>query len=485
MTVSKRLYPEFPILMVDDELPWLRSMTMSMKSVAGINNIRQCHDSREVRQLLADNIFSLVLLDLTMPHLGGEELLALINEQYPQLPAIIISGLNQVETAMRCVRAGAEDFYVKTDERERIINGILKVLDRQRLQREIQQLSATLLDQNQQDHPAFAEIVTRNVKMHRIFNYLRAVSGSSEPILISGESGTGKELIARAIHRLSNPDKPLISVNVAGLDDMMFSDALFGHVKGAFTGADKVRQGMIEKAADGILFLDEIGDLSMPSQVKLLRLLQEGEYYPLGSDQPRLSKARIIVATNQQLAEKEAAGSFRRDLLYRLYAHRVELPPLRERKEDIQPLLERFLAEAATTLHKTVPSYPHELVSLLSTYNFPGNIRELRAIVHDAVSIHDKGLLSMSRFQEAIGLTPSSKEKTRGVPAVRHNNAKVSFGETLPSIKEATQLLVEEALERAGGNQSLAAKLLGISHQALNQRLKKQEQESKNHGGAA
>ncbi len=474
MPQTHRIYPEHPVLMVDDELPWLRSMAMSMKSVAGITNVTLCNDSREVEGLLERSVYSLVILDLTMPHLSGEELLRLLSERHPELPVIIISGMNQVETAIRCVRAGAEDFYVKTDERERIITGIQKVLKQVRLEQEIRQLSATILDGDPSAHPAFSGIISRNVKMHSIFNYLKAVASSMEPILITGESGTGKELIARAVHQLSAPDKPLVAVNVAGLDDMMFSDSLFGHVKGAFTGADKIRQGMIEKAGDGVLFLDEIGDLSMASQVKLLRLLQEGEYYPLGSDQPRKSKARILVATNHKLAEKEAEGSFRRDLLYRLHSHRVELPPLRERKEDLPPLLDYFIKEAATSLGKPVPSYPPELVTLLSTYHFPGNIRELRAMVHDAVSVHGKGVLSMARFKEALG-SPDNLPQESASSAAAGSDAKVIFTETLPTIKELTQLLVDEAMHRAQGNQSIAARMLGISHQALNQRLKKQD----------
>ena len=473
MPQTKHLYPENPVLMVDDELPWLRSMGMSLKSVGGITNVKLCNDSREVAKLLQEQTYSLAILDLTMPHLGGEALLEHIRENYPELPVIIISGMNQIETAIRCVRAGAEDFYVKTDERERIITGIQKVLKQVRLQQEIRQLSATILDSDPATDPAFSGIVSKNIKMNSIFNYLKAVAGSMEPILITGESGTGKELIAKAVHQLSAPDKPLVAVNAAGLDDMMFSDSLFGHVKGAFTGADKVRMGMIEKAADGVLFLDEIGDLSMPSQVKLLRLLQEGEYYPLGSDQPRLSKARIIVATNHKLAEKEADGSFRRDLLYRLYSHRVQLPPLRERKEDIQPLLDHFLLEAATSLGKPAPSYPPELITLLSTYHYPGNIRELRAMVHDAVSVHSKGVLSMTRFKDAIGSTDILQVEPLSPQGV--SNSKVTFNDTLPTIKELTEILVDEAMLRADNNQSIAARMLGISHQALNQRLKKRD----------
>ena len=273
------------------------------------------------------------------------------------------------------------------------------------------------------------------------------------------------------MHRYAYADKPLIAVNVAGLDDMVFSDTLFGHVKGAYTGAEGVRKGMVEEAADGVLFLDEIGDLSAASQVKLLRLLQEGEYYPLGSDTPKKCVARIVVATNHDLQRMEAQGVFRRDLLFRLSTHRIALPPLRERKEDLPALLDHFLEEAASAFGKKLPTLPPELLTLLHAYHFPGNIRELRAMVQDAVSVHVKGVLSMERFREAMKISGSS------VPAVAENFPEsqfdIRFPERLPTIKEMTRLLIAEALERAQGNQSQAAQLLGITHQALNQRLKK------------
>jgi DNA-binding NtrC family response regulator len=285
--------------------------------------------------------------------------------------------------------------------------------------------------------------------MRGIFSYLCAIVRSYEPILIIGESGTGKELVARALHQLRSPDQPWVAVNVAGLDDVVFSDTLFGHVKGAYTGADQNRNGMIEEAADGILFLDEIGDLSMTSQVKLLRLLQEGEYYPLGSDQPRKSKAHIVTATNQNLADKESAGTFRRDLHFRLCSHRVELPPLRERKEDLEPLLDYFLVEAAESMEKKKPTVPPELLTLLSTYSFPGNVRELRSMVYDAVSIHVGGVLPMARFKAAID---GNDHQTKNIDeADGLSSAKIIFTDNLPTLKEVSQILISEAMQRSQG----------------------------------
>jgi transcriptional regulator with PAS, ATPase and Fis domain len=226
---------------------------------------------------------------------------------------------------------------------------------------------------------------------------------------------------------------------------------------------------MIEQAAGGTLFLDEIGDLSQASQVKLLRLLQEGEYYPLGSDQPKQMSARVVVATHCNLEEKLAAGEFRRDLYYRLLAHQVLIPPLRERSEDIPLLLTHFLAKAAQQLGKKLPTPPKELAILLSTYSFPGNIRELEAMVFDAVSQHSSHTLSMKTFLERIG--HSAQEIPAELPLTGELFAALP---ELPSLQQAGQLLVEEALRRSEGNQSIAARLLGISQPALSKRLKRQ-----------
>jgi DNA-binding NtrC family response regulator len=285
-------------------------------------------------------------------------------------------------------------------------------------------------------------------------------------VLITGESGTGKELIAQALHALSRAGQSLVAVNVAGLDDSVFADTLFGHARGAFTGADAPRRGMVEAAGAGTLFLDEIGDLSLASQVKLLRLLQEGEYFPLGADQPRQSRARIVVATHQDLAGRQAAGSFRKDLFFRLRTHHLHIPPLRARKDDIPLLLDHFLEEAAGELGKKKPTPPRELPVLLAAYSFPGNVRELRAMVYDAVSAHQGGVLSMESFRRFIGAPPSAA----GDPA--EGTSPFAAVAELPTLSGAVDLLVEEALRRAQGNQTIAARLLGISQPALSKRLK-------------
>jgi DNA-binding NtrC family response regulator len=461
-------YPSFEVLLVDDEPAWLRSLSMTLEGPGGISNLQLCRDSREVLDILASRNVGLVLLDLTMPHLTGEELLPKILEKHPEVAVIIVSGLNQVDTAVRCIRLGAFDYFVKTAEEDRIIDGVRRAIRLQELERENRRLRRRVLSDALEHPEAFAEILTADRGMQSIFKYIESVAGSSQPILITGESGTGKELIARAAHTLSGRSGPLVAMNAAGLDDSVFADTLFGHSRGAFTGAEAARGGMVERAAGGTLFLDEIADLSPSSQVKLLRLLQEGEYYPLGSDIPKTSRARIVVATHQDLAGREAAGHFRRDLYYRLRGHHVHLPPLRRRKEDIPLLLDHFLEDAATSLGKKKPTPPRQLPVLLATYDFPGNIRELRAMVYDAVSTHAGRILSMQSFLNAMGRTEETDE---GAAMEEMGNPFADLAR-LPNMTEALDLLIAEAMRRADGNQTLASRLLGISQPALSKRLK-------------
>jgi len=471
--MKEALYPAFGVLLVDDELPWLRSLGMTLDGPGAISNITQLSDSRQVMDLIARKDVGLILLDLTMPHLSGEELLSAISEEHPEISVIVLSGLNQIETAVRCMRLGAFDYLVKTDEEDRILDSVRRAIRMQELQRENKEMRRRFLNDRLECPKAFSEIVTNNKAMRSIFQYIEAVAKSTQPILITGESGVGKELVARAVHALSRGEGPLISVNVAGLDDSVFTDTLFGHRKGAFTGADETRSGMVEQAAEGTLFLDEIGDLSLSCQVKLLRLLQEGEYYPLGSDQPKQLRARIVVATHHDLSAKRNAGGFRKDLFYRLRAHHVHIPPLRERKDDIALLLDHFLEETALSFGKKVPTYPKELITLLATYSFPGNLRELRSMVYDAMSVHSSHMLSMNTFLLAMEV---QGEGPAPVNCGGEQNVFLTWAE-IPTLGSAVEQLVAEAMRRSDNNQTIASRLLGISQPALSKRLKLQRRD--------
>jgi DNA-binding NtrC family response regulator len=354
--MTNRSYPDFKVLLVDDEESFLRSLTIALERSARISNIlREC-DSRKVLKTMATADVGLVLLDLTMPHLSGERLLPMILEEHPDTAVIVVTGINQLETAVACMRLGAYDYCVKTDALSRIVSGVRRAIETVELRRVNSDLQKRFLARGPSDLASFSAIITRDKTMLSILSYLEAVAKSRQPILVTGESGTGKELVAKTAHTLSKADGEMISFNVAGLDDAMFSDTLFGHVKGAFTGALDKRPGLIEQAAGGTLFLDEAGDMSPASQIKLLRVLQDKEYYPLGSDRPKQPRARIVAATNRDLEAMRAEGTFRKDLFYRLSTHHVHLPPLRTRGDDIALLVNHFIGLVARELGKKIPT---------------------------------------------------------------------------------------------------------------------------------
>jgi len=435
----------------------------------------------------------LVLLDIMMPEMDGYEVCRQLkeDEQTRDVPVIFISALEETVDRVQAFNVGGVDFITKPFQAEEVLARVRTHLSLRRVQTRLEQQKkqleqeiaerkktedelsryqdslAGILEKKLRHPEVFKGIVSQSEKMRSVFQYIEALVCSSEPVLVTGESGVGKELIARAIHDISQPQGPWVPVNVAGLDDNVFSDTLFGHVKGAFTGADRARPGMIEKAAGGTLFLDEIGDLSPASQIKLLRLLQEKEFIPLGSDTVQALNARIVVATNVKL--KKAEG-FRKDLYFRLCTHHIEVPPLRERPEDIALLLNCFLEEAGREMNKNKPTPPPELSLLLSNYPFPGNVRELRAMVFNAVSVHKGRMLSMDLFQKAMGLPRMEPNLNEDL---FEEGPLLTFHESLPTLKQAAELLVREAIERTNGNQSMAARLLGVTQPALSGRLKK------------
>lgn len=475
-------FPSDPVLLVDDEEQFLASASFALRA-EGINNIVPCQDSRKVLGLFSHEKFSLAVLDLVMPHVSGKDLLCAIVEGWPQVPVVVITALNEVSTAVECMKAGATDYLVKPVDTTRLVTTIRRALEFGEVRKENDLLKSYLLSDKLEHPDAFREILTTSGAMRSIFQYVEAIAGTSLPVLITGETGVGKELIARALHRLSGRPGQFVAVNVAGVDDNLFSDTLFGHRKGAFTGADRERKGLIEQAQNGTLFLDEIGDLRPESQVKLLRLLAESRYYPLGADMPKLSDARIVVATHRDLRALQQAGSFRKDLFYRLQAHHVHIPPLRDRPEDIPILTAHFLETAARNLGKKPPTPPRELFSLLGSYSFPGNVRELESMVYDAVSRHRSGMLSLKTFKERIGQEANSTcDEDRGYESGRkseNNEPILTFPPRLPTLKQAERALIREALKRAQGNQTVAAGLLGMSRRALNNRLSRENRRSR------
>jgi DNA-binding NtrC family response regulator len=465
--MSSKHYPDYPVLIVDDEEHVVASQEDVLKS-HGITNLISTADSREVAGILSGNEVELVLLDLRMPHIQGEEILALIRDEYPQVLVIIVTGSAEIEVAVQCMRGGAIDYMVKPVEENRLVSGVKRAIELRELKREYSDLRSRLLSDRLSNPEAFSHIITQDRKMHSIFLYLESIAGTDETVLIVGETGTGKELIAKTIHELSRWDRPFVAVNVAGLDDTMFSDSLFGHKKGAFTGATESRKGFLLQASGGTILLDEIGDLTPASQVKLLRLLETREYYPLGSDLAMITDARIVVATNKNLRETVGSGEFRKDLYYRLSAHEVRLPPLRERERDLPLLVHHFMEEASQKLSRKKLTVPSELIPFLETYDFPGNVRELRSMVFDAVSRQSEKMLSLKSFREAMGRDAQmlSREQQEEL---------IVFKERLPTLSQAQEILIAEAMKRAKEVKSTAATLLGITPQALGKRLQRRD----------
>ena len=464
-------FPSFPVLAVDDEEQVLLGFETAL-NLYGINNIICCSDSREILPLLSEKEVSTILLDLSMPYISGEELLKTVSQQYPEIPVIIITGTNEVETAVKCMKDGAFDYIVKPVEKNRLVSAVKRAIELTDLKRENILLRQRLHSEKLEYPEAFSHIITQNTVMLSIFRYIETIARTYKPVLITGETGVGKELIVKALHILGGSKRPLVSVNVAGLDDHMFSDTLFGHIKGAYTGADETRGGLLKQASGGILFLDEIGDLSNASQIKLLRILQFGEYIPLGSDFVERSNARIIVVTNRDIESLQKSGMFRKDLYYRLNNHHVHLPALRARMDDIPLLLDHFLEKASEELGKKKPTPPRELINLLATYSFPGNIRELESMVFEAVSSHTQRMLSMDVFKSRVHHDRPVQE-TESDTTSYDEIPPIIVSENFPTLQEATDYLITDALNRANGNQTIAAQLLGMSRSTLSKRLKR------------
>lgn len=459
-------YPEFSLLLVDDEKSWLRSLSFSLLSAASIDNVLTCTDGRDVLSIMEEHDVGLVLLDLTMPYIQGEELLSQIRDRHPGVKVVVVTGRNDVDTAVSCMKKGAFDYFMKTWGEDRLITGIRHAVRMAELERQSQRSSSRLLKRELEHPDAFAEIVTASDGMLDIFRYIEAIAPSREPVLITGESGVGKEQVARAIHKVRGRGE-MVSLNMAGLSDTMLEDALFGHKKGAFTSAQGERGGLVLHAKDGTLFLDEIGEMDVAAQAKLLRLIQEGEYYPIGSDVPRTLNCRVLVATNKDIEEGRREGSFRADLFYR-FSHRIHVPPLRERREDIPLLVVHFLAQASEVYNRPEQRLSPETMLLLSRYGWPGNVRELQKLMIHGASLPKDQI----EPKDMEPLLDKSAQSEAASPQAENLFNILMEMDSIPSFAEMKQIMTNAAMIRSNGKQVLAARMLGISQPALSKRLK-------------
>ncbi len=456
-----------PVVLIVEDDPVSAEMYTVQIQESGLADCVACGDSRTILPILVEHNVDVLVLDLNMPYVSGKEVLAQVTLQFPEIPVIIVTSEESVQVAVECMRFGAADFITKPVTEARLLASLQQGLKLRSLQQEIQNLSSSMRVLEIRKPEAFSEIITVSHQMRQIFAYIEAIAPSPKPALVLGESGTGKELIANVLHRISGRSGDFVPVNVSGLDEAMFSDTLFGHSKGAYTGAVEERKGMVERARHGTLFLDEIGDLPVGAQVKLLRLLQEAEYYPLGSDKARKAEVRIVAATNANLTEKMEEGSFRKDLYYRLMAHTVRLPSLRNRGEDVPHLVTYFVSQACAELSKRRLSVSNDIYRLLESYDFPGNIRELQSLVFDAVSQSFGPKLEIEPFRQYI---LGRRDGTSSSSMMAGGGGFISYTGRFPTLQEVQDHFIDEAMRLSDNNQSKAARLLGVSQSTLSRR---------------
>ncbi len=426
--------------------------------------VAEAENGDKAAQSVLKSHFDMILLDYKMPGMDGMQVLQEVKRINPEIDVVIITAYGTIETAVEAMKAGAIDYITKPIEFDELLILVDRVSERRTLIKENELLRQELGAKG----ITTDRIIYRSPKMEELINMAGRVANSRATVLIQGESGTGKELLARLIHHLSpRSGKPIIAVNCGALPESLLESELFGHEKGAFTGASARRIGRFEEADEGTLFLDEIGEISPPVQVKLLRFLQEREFQRVGGNQTFHADVRIISATNRDLEAKVREGAFREDLYYRLNVVVLSVPPLRERKEDIPVLIDHFLKKYAVENGKDIKGITREARDLLVKYEYPGNVRELENIIERAVVI-TRGptiLVGDLPFREDAA---SQRETAYSMEAYKKGN-----GMLRGSIEELEQKLIIEAMEKAGDHQTKAAEILGISERMLRYKLKK------------
>lgn len=448
---------EKTILIVDDEASQRQVLTGYLKRKG--YKILEADSGTKGVEMASGNIVDVVLTDYKMPDKNGLELLKEIKSRNPETAVVVMTAFGTIENAVEAMREGAYDYLTKPIELDELDLLLQRIVERQQLISENRMMRQQLLEKYQ-----FSGIIVKSKKMEEVLNLAARVSQSKASVLIMGESGTGKELVARTIHYASQRNaKPFIAVNCAALNENLLESELFGHEKGAFTGADKQRRGRFEMADGGTLFLDEIGDLPLSTQVKLLRVLQEQTFERVGGSQPIKVDVRVVAATNRNLDQLIKEGKFREDLFYRLNVVMIDIPPLRERKEDIIPLLEFYVEKFSKETEKKIGGFSKEAVDILIKYDYPGNVRELENIVHRAVVLSRGDVITTNELPIDLRSLPSE-------PRIKPQEESMNLSERVEILEKE---MVFEALQQTNGNQSKAAQILGISERNLRYRLEK------------
>ncbi len=445
------------ILVVDDE-PGMRTFLEIILRKEG-NSVETASDGMKALDNINNNVFDLAILDMLMPVMNGIEVLKRIIEKSPETTVIIITAFASHETAIEAMKLGAYDYITKPFKIDEIKLVIKKALDKKGLERENLRLRKEL-----QTKYGFANIIGRSIDISKVFELIKRVSELKVNVLITGESGTGKELVARAIH-YSGPRHrgPFIAVNCGAIPESLLESELFGYRRGAFTGASKNKKGLFEEADGGTIFLDEIVDLPIHLQVKLLRALEEKTIRPLGSTEPIPVDIRIIAATNKLLEEEIANEKFREDLFYRLNVIKIDLPPLRDRRDDIPPLAIHFVEKYSREMGKDIHGISPKALETLESYHYPGNVRELENIIARCVALETSNVIRQQTLPELM-VNMDSLNIENGIAG--------NFG--LDHLLETFEKrMIEKALAQAQGNKVEAAKLLGITLRSLRYRLAK------------
>jgi len=444
------------ILVVDDEQDFLDSVARGLR-LEGYKDVTAVARSTDVPALLEEKRFDCALLDMTMPDLDGIQLLQIIKEKSPRTECIMVTAQDSVPLVVRAMRLGAYDYLLKPTTPEDLSLALERALERQRLLEAMVLRGSDAQEHALEQPEAFRDFITADPLTLRLLREAELHAGSRIPVLITGETGAGKEVLARAIHKASRcAAGPFVAINMLAVAPTLFEAEFFGHAKGAFTGADRDRPGYLARAKNGTLFLDEIGDLALETQGKLLRILQEGEYVPVGKTRPERADVRIVAATNQDLSKLVAARRFRKDLFYRLQFAHLKLPPLRQRREDIPLLAQHLLAASA---HPGATLSERAELALLG-HDWPGNVRELQGALEAAANLAAGGTIEPQHLRLGGG--------AKAPLEVRGTGAETGRLEPLAEIERRHILAVYDAV---GHNKSQAARVLEIGLQTLHRKL--------------